>query len=83
MYANGAFRNATDVLKNSFKSKLFITDFPYHSDFGSCLILSTIEYMLAHFLTISLFACLPKFSATLITHLFGFVPTYKCTYFLL
>lgn len=83
MYANGAFRNATAVLKNSFKSKLFIIDFPYHSDFASCLIISVIEDMLAHFLTISLFACLPKFRATLISHLFGFVPSYKCTYFLL
>ena len=59
MCANGVFGNATAVLRNSFMSKLFIVDFSYH-DFASCLILSAIEDMLAHFLTLSLLVFLLK-----------------------
>ena len=74
---NGVSGNTTAVV-NYFISKLFIIDFLNH-DFASCLILSVMEDILAHFLTISFFIFLFRLTVDLNT--FEFIPTYKCTYF--
>ena len=75
---NGVSGNTTAVVIYSFISKLFTIDFLNH-DFASCLILSVMEDILAHFLTISFFIFLFRLTVDLNT--FEFVPTYKRTYF--
>ena len=80
MQANGVPRDASAVVIYSFISELFIIDFLNH-DFASCFILFEMGDIMAHTFLQHRCSYLYLNLILILIRSFGFVPTYKYTYY--